>query len=66
MIVVAPGKQVGRSSSSLVEFVDMYPTLAELCGLSSVSPRDLEGVSFAALLDNPNQAWKRAAFTEVK
>lgn len=65
MIVVAPGKQVNRASSGLVEFVDMYPTLAELCGLSS-SPRDLEGTSFAALLDNPNQAWKRAAFTEVK
>lgn len=62
LIVSAPGKKPGHRTRALVEFVDIYPTLAELCGLKP--PGHLEGISFAPLLDQPNQAWKEAAFSQ--
>jgi len=57
-----PNKQRGKTTDALVELVDMYPTLCDLANISS--PKHLEGHSFAPLLDNPNQAWKSAAFSQ--
>lgn len=65
LIVRAPGTRGnGTPSRALVEMVDIYPTLAELCGLRP--PRTLEGQSFAPLLAQPGRAWKKAAFTELQ
>jgi arylsulfatase A-like enzyme len=63
LILAAPGaKAAGQSTSALVEFVDIYPTLCELAGLSL--PRHLEGTSAKPLLDDPNRSWKTAAFSQ--
>jgi uncharacterized sulfatase len=65
LIVVTPEmKGKGNSCSRIVEFVDIYPTLTDLCGLP-VS-ENLEGTSFKPLLNNPNLPWKKAAFTQVQ
>ncbi len=51
----------GKVSPRTVEFVDLFPTLAELCALPQ--PAGLEGQSFAALLRDPQAAWEHPAFT---
>ena len=64
MIVVTPEMTGGASCSRIVEFVDIYPTLADLHGLRA--PNNLAGTSFRPLLGNPNLPWKKAAFTQVQ
>jgi arylsulfatase A-like enzyme len=63
LILSAPNmKAKGTHSTALVEFVDIYPTLSDLAGLSI--PSTVEGLSFKPLLDNPNLPWKKAAFSQ--
>jgi iduronate 2-sulfatase len=65
LIVWAPQmKAPDRSSARLVEFVDIYPTVTELCRLKA--PPALEGRSFVPLLHDPAAPWKEAAFTQVQ
>lgn len=63
LIVAAPGmKAAGQTTDALVEFVDIYPTLAELAGLPV--PDGLEGTSFAPLLNDRAKPWKGSAISE--
>ena len=63
LIIRAPGQAApGSKTRALVEFVDIYPTLCELAGLDK--PDHLEGTSAAPLLDDPDQPWKPAAFSQ--
>ena len=62
LIVVAPGAAGnGKSSPRIVQAIDIYPTLVELCGLPV--PEGLEGRSLAPLLADPQAAWDHPAFT---
>ncbi len=65
LIVRAPkSKANGRSSDSLVEFIDIYPTLCDLAGVPK--PDHLEGRSMTPLLDEPDQPFKAAAFSQFR
>jgi arylsulfatase A-like enzyme len=63
LLIAVPGmKTAGKKSDSLVEFVDIYPTIADLCGLTP--PKHLEGESLVPLLTSPEMMWKLAAFSQ--
>lgn len=62
MMIAAPGMSGnGRSCHRVVQSLDMYPTLAELCGLEV--PAGGEGASLTSLLRDPNRAWERPAYS---
>lgn len=65
LIISAPDRKAGhgKGCNSIVEFVDIYPTLAELSRLTP--PANLEGQSLVPLLENPARKWKQAAFSVV-
>jgi len=63
LIIAAPFMKVnGRKSGAIVEFVDVYPTLADLAGLKPQGK--LSGSSLVPLLDNPDKKWKNVAFNQ--
>src|SRR6185503_3359728 len=56
LIVAGPGVRAkGKGSPRVVEYLDLYPTLAELAGLTP--PREIEGRSLTPLLKQPNADW---------
>jgi uncharacterized sulfatase len=56
-----PVEKKGIRSDALFEFIDIYPTLAEVCDLEG-TPDYLEGRSFASLIQDPSQSFR----TEVR
>ena len=51
LFISMPGqKAAGQKSASLAEFIDIYPTLADACGLPK--PKDVDGVSLRPVLDD--------------
>jgi len=55
--VTRPGTRCDRA----VDFMAIYPTLVELCGLPAA--KDQEGASLVPLLKDPAAAWDRPALT---
>ena len=62
LIISAPGLGIRAKSMSIVEFVDIYPTLVDLCDLPI--PPGLEGRSFVPILKNPQHQVKEAALSQ--
>jgi uncharacterized sulfatase len=64
-IIRAPGHAgMGKSTSSLAELVDVYPTLCDLCGITPV--HTLAGKSLRPILDDPSFKLHDAAFTQAR
>ncbi len=64
MLIRVPGQTKAASTSQgLVELVDLFPTLAELCDVNA--PDDVQGRSLAPMLRDPNAAGKDSVYTVV-
>lgn len=64
LLIVAPGKcKVASRSESLVSHVDLFPTLADLCGVEK--PANLQGQSLNTILNDPAQVGRGWALTQV-
>jgi iduronate 2-sulfatase len=63
LLVSVPGiKTAGRKCDAPVEFADVYPTLADVCGLSV--PAGLDGVSLKPWLENPATPAQKVAMSQ--
>jgi iduronate 2-sulfatase len=60
LILAGPGISVGGVSSRVVQALDIFPTLAEICSLPA--PAGIEGHSLVPLLRNPAAAWPHPAY----
>ena len=62
LIIKTPGMyNSGQAAGGLVESVDIYPTLTDLCGLEA--PENLPGLSLRPLLENPEHEGKDGTFS---
>jgi arylsulfatase A-like enzyme len=60
LIMAGPGITKGVACERVVQSLDIFPTLAELCGLKS--PAGLEGRSLVPLLRSPPAPWNHPAY----
>ena len=60
LIISVPGKKPAVCNS-LVELIDLYPTVANLCGLEI--PARLQGKDISAMFDNPKHSVRDTAFS---
>ena len=63
LLICTPDHQAGQATDALVELLDLYPTLTELCGIKS--PAEIEGLSLVPLLENPKREHKAVALTQT-
>jgi len=64
LVVRVPGvSPAGATSDGLVETIDLFPTLAELCGLDA--PAHLQGQSYTSLIRKPDTPGRPSAYTVV-
>ena len=62
LIIRAPGmKFPGRTANGIVETLDIYPTLAKLCGLNPSA--NINGTSLIPILNNPDAPGKGWAYS---
>jgi arylsulfatase A-like enzyme len=63
LIVRMPGhKRAGTRIDAVMESLDIYPSLCDLCGIPK--PTALQGRSVAPLLENPAAPWQQVAFSQ--
>jgi arylsulfatase A-like enzyme len=64
LLIRVPGMtRSGSISEGLVELIDLYPTLAELCDVAA--PDELQGRSLVPMLRESKAAGKQVAYTVV-
>ncbi len=63
LLIRTPGlKHPGQASDALTEYVDIYPTLAELAGLDL--PSDLDGRSLVPILEDPRHTGRDVVLSQ--
>jgi len=62
LISVPQAATAGRTCEAPVEFVDVYPTLVDLCGLPAVPT--LPGMSLKPYLENPSAPMQKVAISQ--
>jgi iduronate 2-sulfatase len=63
LIIAAPKmKQPGVKTEALAELLDLYPTLAEMCGLPK--PEGVEGTSLVPVIEDSRASVQEAAYTQ--
>tara|TARA_Y100001972_G_scaffold129276_1_gene195982 strand:- start:256 stop:1683 length:1428 start_codon:yes stop_codon:yes gene_type:complete len=56
----------GKVSNSIVELIDIYPTLLELCGVQDANSNNgLSGASLVPVLKDPEKTVKAAAISQI-
>jgi iduronate 2-sulfatase len=64
LVIRVPGQtKAGSTSEGLVELVDLFPTLAQLCDVTP--PDELQGQSIVPMLRDASAAGKEVAYTVV-
>ena len=64
LIVSSPGLKKNVKSNSLVEYVDIYPTLCDLAGIDP--PDYIHGKSFVPILKNPKTEIKNEIYSRYQ
>ena len=63
LIISTPHQaSAGKQCNATVEFVDVYPTLADLCGLEV--PSDLDGMSLKRFIESPDAPAEKVAISQ--
>ena len=63
LMIATPGSpHAGKQTSSLVELLDLFPTLVDLCALPQ--PEGTQGTSLVPILKDPSASVKSTAFTQ--
>lgn len=62
LIFSGAGVPTNTRCAALVEYIDMFPTIAEWCGFDP--PAACEGRSLKALFTNPQQPWSETAISQ--
>lgn len=64
LIIKGPGKTAGQKTDAITEYIDIYPSLAELEGLKS--PSSVEGKSFVPVINGQksDKNWAVSKFKE--
>ena len=63
LLIAVPGQKApGGQPRGMAEFVDVYPTLADACGLPI--PAGLDGLSLVPMLDDPGATVKPVALSQ--
>ncbi len=67
LIIAAPEvQQPGTPANGIVELVDLFPTLSEMCGLPAPKTEDkLAGTSLVPILKNPEKVIKTEALSQI-
>lgn len=60
-LIISVPRGNSQTSERVVQLLDLYPTLSELCGLPR--PQDIEGHSLIPLIRNPKAKWNYPSYS---